>query len=181
MKDKLIIITVSAILIVLGVCGGYFVGIDSGEKLGYAKGYDKCGYDSYNKGYTLGESNGKEYVVSHIDQYVTVPKAVSYDEVVKFLKEDKTSDSKYSSDFDCVSYSKEVRDNAIKRGMKCAIVVFDLSGTKNISHAINAFETTDRGIVYFDPQTDGERFDIRVGGAYKLSEVYKITKVDIIW
>jgi hypothetical protein len=182
MKDKLVIITVSAILVILGVIGGYFVGTDSGERLGYANGYEKCGYDSYDKGYSLGYDNGKEFVVTHLDQYVTVPEAVSYDEVIAFLKSDQTDRNEYTSDFNCISFTNNIKENANKKGIRCAIVSFDLVGVnKSIGHAINAFETTDRGIVYFDPQTDGERFGIEVGGYYNLSERYKITKVDIIW
>jgi len=74
-----------------------------------------------------------------------------------------------------------LNENAIKSGIKCAVVSMDLTGKKRIGHAINAFETTDRGVVYFDPQTDGERFGIEAGGYYSLSERYKITKIDIIW
>jgi hypothetical protein len=183
MKDKLIIITVISILIVLGICGGYFVGLDGGKKLGYVDGYDKGKYDSYEKSYSLGYDNGKEFVVTHLDQYITVPKAVGYSEVVTFLRTDQTDKNEYVEQvFDCVTFTKLVKEDANGEGIKCAFVIMDLSGAKkNTSHAINAFETTDRGIVYFDPQTDGERFGIYVGGTYKLSEVYKITKVDIIW
>jgi hypothetical protein len=181
MKDKLIIITVSVILIVIGVTGGYFVGEDGGKKLGYVDGYDKGKYDSYEKGYSLGYDNGKEFVVTHLDQYVKVPKNVTYKEVVEFLKEDKTSNIKYTNDFDCMAFARIVRENANNKNIRCAIVVFDLTGTKEISHAVNAFETSDRGVVYFDPQTDGQRYKIEVGGYYVLSEIYKITQVDIIW
>jgi hypothetical protein len=184
MKDKLIIITVSAILIVLGVCGGYFVGIDGGKKLGYVDGYDKGKYDSYDKGYSLGYDNGKEFVVTHLDQYVKVPKAVKYEEVVAFIKSDQTDKNVYSDAFDCVSFTKILRENAIKKNIKCGIATFNLKSIDDnelIGHAINMFDT-DRGIVYFDPQTDGERYDIRVGGTYVLQGVsYKITKVDVIW
>jgi hypothetical protein len=186
MKDKLIIITVSAILIVIGVVGGYFIGEDGGKKLGYVDGYDKGKYDSYEKGYSLGYDNGKEFVVTHLDQYVKVPKAVGYNEVLEFLNNDATNENKYSlNDFDCTTFSTMLKSNANKIGIKCAVVSFDMYNTKTLErsgHAINCFETTDRGTVYFDPQTDGQRYDIRVGGTYVLQGVsYKITKVDVIW
>jgi hypothetical protein len=178
MKDKLIIITVSAILIVIGVVGGYFVGIDNGKKLGYVDGYDKGRYDSYEKGYSLGYDNGKEFVVTHLDDYIAVPKAVSYDEVVEFLKEDKTDKKIYIYDvFDCV------KENANKVGIRCAIVVLDLHNNKNVmGHSVNAFDTLDKGIVYFSSQTDNDVGSIQVGGSYNMSGIqYKITKVDVIW
>jgi hypothetical protein len=185
MKDKLIIITVSAILIVIGVVGGYFVGEDGGKKLGYVDGYDKGKYDSYEKGYSIGYDNGKEFVVTHLDDYVTMPKVVKYEEVVEFLKEDKTSEEYYTKQFDCISFANTVKENANKVGIKSAVVSMDLTNMgkgDDTAHAINCFETTDRGTVYFDPQTDGQRYDVRVGGTYTLQGVmYKITKVDVIW
>ena len=181
---KRTILTIGLALIIFGGAGywaGYSIGYAAGNDMGWGKCVIYGNSTGYEEGYSLGYENGKEFVVTHLDQYVSVPIAVGYDEVVRFLQEDKTNSSEYSSDFDCVSYSRMVRENADRRGIRCAVVVFDLSGTKNISHAINAFETTDRGIVYFDPQTDGERFGIEVGGYYTLSERYKITKVDTIW
>jgi len=81
-----------------------------------------------------------------------------------------------------VTFSRWVKENANSKYIKCGVVSLDLKGIKNIGHAINCFETTDRGIVYFDPQTDGQRYGIYVGGTYTLQGiVYKITKVDVIW
>jgi hypothetical protein len=166
------------------VFGAYLFGVSSGNNTGYATGYDKGSFIAYEKGYVSGYDNGKEFVVTHLDQYVTVPKSVKYDEVVEFLKEDKTSEERFVDRvFDCISFANMVKENADKRGVKCALVSMDLfNANKDIGHAINCFETTDKGIVYFDPQTDGQRYGVYVGGTYTLSGVvYKITKVDIIW
>jgi len=182
MKDKLVIICVSAVLIVGGCVAGFFVGMDGGKK----EALQECGdriYASYEQGYSMGYGNGKEYVVTHIDEYVTIPKAVAYDEVVEFLEEDKTDSSVYTNEYNCISFSATLKDRATMYGIKCAVVSMDLSGKyEDTAHAINAFDTTDKGIVYFDPQTDGERFGIYEGGTYYLlGTTYKITKVDIIW
>ena len=185
MSAKRIIIIVVIILTVFGGSGywiGYSAGYANGNAVGWGKGYEQGKYDSYEKGYSLGYDNGKEYVVAHLDQYIKVPKAVSYEEVLEFLRSDQTDKIEYSDDFDCASFSNVVRNNAISKGIKCGIASFNAENMEeHIGHAINCFETTDRGIVYFDPQTDGERYDIRVGGYYTLSERYRITKVDIIW
>jgi hypothetical protein len=140
--------------------------------------------EGFNSGNVSGYDKGKEYVITNISKYVTIPEVVDYAEVAKFLVDDKTDESSYSErDFDCVSYSRVVKDNANKKGIRCAVVSFDLENPQElIGHVIVAFETTDRGIVYFDPQTDGQRYDIYVGGTYTLQGVvYKITKVDVIW
>lgn len=182
MKDKLILISISAILIVGGCFSGFFVGMDGGEKKALQE-CEKKVYATYERGYYMGYDNGKEYVITHIDEYVTIPKAVKYDEVVEFLNRDKTDSAAYTNDYNCISFSATLKDRANSSGIKCAVVSMDLSGRyDDTAHAINAFETTDKGIVYFDPQTDGERFGIYVGGTYYLSgTTYKITKVDIIW
>jgi hypothetical protein len=125
-------------------------------------------------------------VVTHLDQYVIVPKAVKYDEVVAFLKEDKTDENKFVNQYyDCISFTRTVRDSSLNKGIKCGIATFTMSsvqGNNLMGHAINCFETSDKGTVYFDPQTDGQRYGIYVGGTYVLSGVtYKITKVDVIW
>jgi len=182
---KRTILTIVISLIVFGGAGywvGYSTGYAAGNSEGWEKGTRHGNAQGYEKGYLAGYENGKEYVVTHLDQYVIVPKAVSYEEVVSFLKKDETNEMEYSStEFDCMSYARVVRENANSQGIKCGAVIFDLTGTKNISHAVNIFETTDKGVVYFDPQTDGQRYDIEVGGYYTLSERYRITKVDIIW
>jgi len=129
-----------------------------------------------------GYENGKEFVATHLDQYVTIPKAVSYEEVVEFLKEDRTDENKYTNNYNCISFADDLKEHANTHGIKCALVSFDLEDDyESWGHAINAFETTDRGIVYFDPQTDGQRYDIEVGGYYSLPTRSKIIKVDIIW
>jgi hypothetical protein len=183
MKHKALLIISFILTPVLFLTGGIFYGYNSGNNTGYVTGYDKGSFVAYEKGYTSGYDNGKEFVLTHLEQYVTTPKAVKYDEVVAFLKADKTSDVKYTDDFDCVSFANMVRENALNQNIKCGEVSFNLkSGNTLIGHCINIFETTDRGIVYFDPQTDGQRYDVRVGGTYILQGVtYKITKVDVIW
>jgi hypothetical protein len=183
MKYKVLLSIGILVLGIACVCGAYLLGVSSGNNTGYVSGYDKGSFLAYDKGYALGYSNGQEFVVTHLEQYVTTPKAVKYDEVVAFLKEDKTDENKYYAlSYDCVSYAKDIKNNAGMKGIKSGVVSMDLSSPlERIGHAINAFDT-DRGIVYFDPQTDGQRYDVRVGGTYILQGIsYRITKVDVIW
>ena len=182
MKYKVLIIC--SFFVTVGLLFGYFTGYNIGVSAGNATGYDKGSFVGYENGYVSGYDNGKEFVETHLEQYVTTPKVVKYDEVVEFLKEDVTDKIAYSNlTFDCTSYARVIKENATTQGIKCALVVLDMSEVRgNTSHAINCFETTDRGIVYFDPQTDGQRYDVRVGGTYILQGIsYKITKVDVIW
>lgn len=187
MKHKVLIICSFFVVVglLLGYFTGYNIGVSSGNNTGYATGYGKGSFVAYEKGYVSGYDNGKEFVTTHLDQYVAVPKAVKYAEVVAFLKEDKTSDNKFTDDFNCLSFANSLNEGAIKNNIKSGVVSMDLYDTaksKLIGHAINCFETVDQGIVYFDPQTDGQRYGVYVGGTYTLQGVvYKITKVDVIW
>jgi hypothetical protein len=183
---QIIIITVIVIGLLIFGAGGYWFGYGSGKNAGHNEGLISGNSTGYKTGYEGGYSVGydKEFVVTHLDQYVTVPKVVSYNEVVTFLVSDQTDKAEYSAkDFDCTSFSNMVRNNATEKGIKCGLVSFDLvSPQKTIGHVIVVFETTDRGTVYFDPQTDGQRYGIYVGGTYSLQGItYKITKVDVIW
>ena len=102
-------------------------------------------------GYQYGLSHGRDYAIKHIEEYTTIIKAVPYSEVVRFVEEDKTETHEYTSSFDCRDFARVLKENANKRGLKCAAVVLTYSIT---GHVINAFDTTDKGIVYFNPQDD---------------------------
>ena len=143
-------------------------GIDKGTTIGEEKGQEK-GYEE-----------GKKYVVDHIDQYTHVIKPVSYGEVLSFMKEDQTDKMTYSWTNDCTTFSRVLRENANEKGIKCGIVVLDLG--YNYAHVINAFDTTDSGVVYFDPQTDNRKDNIGLGKHYSIQgQDFEITDFDIIW
>lgn len=183
MKDKILVAVVCFVFIAVGLVLGYFTGYNVGLNTGNTTGFELGKVISYEKGYISGYDNGKEYVVTHLDQYVAVPKAVSYDEVVEFLKEDKTSDNEYSTNYDCIIFTSRLKENANKIGIKCASVILDMYDSKNnsrVGHAINAFDTSDKGIVYFDPQTDQPRYNVEVGNYYNQTQ-YKITQKVLLW
>jgi len=74
----------------------------------------------------------------------------TWDQVVSFLKADKTDEMEYvAADFMCGSFAQEIHNNAEKAGIRAAWVGIDLAG-EPIGHAVNAFNTTDRGLVYTD-------------------------------
>ena len=151
---------------------GYKVGIDKGTVIGEEEGQ--------KKGYSIGYEEGKKYVVDHIDQYTHIIKPVSYGEVVDFIKTDQTNKMTYSWTNDCTTFSLILRENANDKGIKCGIVVIDLG--YNYAHVINSFETTDKGTIYFDPQTDTQKYDIGLGKHYTLQgQDFEITDFDIIW
>ncbi len=83
----------------------------------------------------------------------------TWDQVVAFLKADRTDEMEYvAEDFMCGAFAQDVHNNAEKAGIRAAWVGVDLAG-RSIGHAVNAFNTTDRGLVFTDStgQTARER------------------------
>lgn len=84
----------------------------------------------------------------------TVLSNPTWAEMAAFLKLDDTDAFAYDEDkFDCTGFAITFRDRAWRAGLRCAYVEISFSG-KAIGHALNAFETSDRGLVYIDAQDD---------------------------
>jgi hypothetical protein len=67
-----------------------------------------------------------------------------------FLFLDKTDEKPYIEGyFECASFAEEVHNNAEARGIKAAFVALFFSD-EFTGHAIDAFQTTDKGLVYID-------------------------------
>ena len=76
----------------------------------------------------------------------------TFKEALDFLEADKTDANEYIDDeYVCSHFAADVNNNAERQGIRCAIVDIRFSSS---SHAIIAFDTTDEGLVYFDPITD---------------------------
>jgi len=87
----------------------------------------------------------------------------TFEEAISFLTEDKTDSNEYADDtYVCSHFAHDVNINADSQGIRCAYV--DMRYPQS-AHAIIAFDTTDEGLVYFDPATD-ERVRPVVGKEY---------------
>ena len=87
----------------------------------------------------------------------------TFEEVIDFLGEDKTDSNEYlEEEYVCSHFAGDVNNNAESQGIRCALV--DIRFLRS-GHAIIAFETTDEGMVYFDPITD-ERVRPVIGKEY---------------
>jgi hypothetical protein len=74
----------------------------------------------------------------------------TYDQLITFLKEDKTDEHSYINDqYICTEFAKTVHNNAERSGIKAAFIGCDFK-EGGIGHAFNEFNTTDKGIVYID-------------------------------
>lgn len=88
-----------------------------------------------------------------------------YKEVQNFLEEDKTDQHEYiEGDYVCVDYASDVNNNAEEEGIRCAFVDIRFGDG---AHAIVAFQTIDKGLIYVEPQEDVIiTTDLRAGQEY---------------
>jgi hypothetical protein len=74
----------------------------------------------------------------------------TYAELIAFIEEDTTDEHHYFTfSYVCSDFAEDVHNNAEAAGIRAAWVGIDLEGDDE-GHALNAFETTDRGLVYID-------------------------------
>jgi hypothetical protein len=73
----------------------------------------------------------------------------------------------------CVDFAENLHNSAEMAGIRCGFVSIDLSGSSS-GHALNVFETTDRGLVYVDdtgvsnpgPSSCDKTVDLKLGREY---------------
>lgn len=79
------------------------------------------------------------------------PRAINVplQKVVDFIRTNQANTLPYRADrFKCTEYALRVHDDAEATGIRCALVA--LRFYKGEGHALNAFQTTDKGLVYVD-------------------------------
>lgn len=100
----------------------------------------------------------------------------SYEKLKTFLNTDLTDSIPYAvNSFVCSDYAEAVHNNAEKSGIRAAYVSVYFY-ERNKGHACNAFNTTDRGLVFVDCTapffSDLENNDAIV--TVKIGEIYKL-------
>ena len=103
-------------------------------------------------GYTSYNSNIAPSGIVQLYDYSS-SRDLSYSELLRFLKNDTTDEMAYTPGrFVCSDFAELLQHNAAKAGIRCGFV--DLRG---IDHACNAFNTTDRGVIFIDDTSSTER------------------------
>ena len=93
------------------------------------------------------------------------PAAVNptFDELIAFIKSDPTDTREYIADgpdaYVCADFAEEVHNNAERSGIRAAWVGITFENTEE-GHAINAFETTDKGLVFIDCTSGDKTCDV---------------------
>jgi hypothetical protein len=96
--------------------------------------------------------------------YAYVYRDPSWQELKDFLAADTTDANTYIPGvYVCENFSMDVKARAMQQKIHCAYVHVFLRG--EVDHAIVAFYTSDRDLVFIEPQTD-EEVDLQVGKHY---------------
>jgi len=126
---------------------GLSKGHDEGYNVGYGEGYvngNLSGYQNgYETGYVLGVTDGAGRGYNIRDP--------TYEEALSFIASDHTEQHQYSANYTCFDFTADFKMNAFKAGYKCGFVYVEFP---NASHAIVAFNTTNHGLIYIEPQND---------------------------
>lgn len=113
----------------------------------------------------------------------------SWEELKAFLLEDDTDKMEYVYPTTvCWDFANKLQKNAKEASWRCAVVRLDMTGytdpynygiAHNAGHACNAFETTDRGLVYIDctaamwgPLHQDRIVDIQIGKQYNPKHIF---------
>lgn len=108
----------------------------------------------------------------------------TYEELKKFLAENQVNWRTWvPAKYVCVDFAADLNNDAEAAGFRSAYVWivegYDSNGYK-WGHLMNGFQTTDRGFVFVEPQTDNviPESELKIGGKYWGEPIREIT---IIW
>lgn len=165
----------------VGYDRGHAVGYNEGHAQGYPEGYNTgqaAGYDSgHAKGYDAGYAGGYDAGYKEVSQTGKICKNPTYQQMKDFLRLDRTNLNVYKvgsyPDYDCDNFASDVCNNAEAADIRAAVVAIEYENSGQ-GHAIVAFETTDRGVIFIEPQSDGEvMIDVGVGYGYPTKIIKK--------
>ncbi len=126
--------------------------------------------ESYQLGYDVGYVQGVEDGAGS-GWYIRDP---TYAEAIAFINSDRTDENEFTDDYVCYDFTADFNANAFQMGYRCGFVYIEFPHS---AHAIACFNTTDRGLIYVEPQTD-EIVYVAVGRIYSGD---LIVKMGIVW
>jgi len=95
----------------------------------------------------------------------------TFQELKEFILKDTTSRNRFVlNTYECRHFATEVDNSAEAAGLRCGFVLLCFERGQ---HAVVAFETTDRGVIYIEPQTDAA-IEVAVGGMYQGRQIKEI-------
>ncbi|MFC1984151.1 hypothetical protein ACFLVO_03980 [Chloroflexota bacterium] len=149
----------------------------------YQKAYSEAHDKGYEKGYEIGLETGSNKGLIRI----TALRNPTHKEMREFLANDETDSCSFAAgEYVCSDFAAQVNNNAETGGIRAAYVRIR---SKEWGHAVVAFETVDRGLIFIEPQSDkqielviGKPFPwYLVGAVSPLTSYDPITEIEIIW
>jgi len=109
--------------------------------------------------------------------------------LLDFLRNDRTDEKAYVPGVCmCGDFARDLHNNAERAGIRAAFVVIELVGA---DHALNAFKTTDRGLVFIDctglvawepgPSNCDKLVDVRLGKRYVPKSLFPESGWSVTW
>lgn len=167
---------------------GYSAGWLDGEELGYNSGYldgldegHSAGFDDgYFVGFSEGNSTGFEFgyikgVEDGVGRGFNI-RDPTYFEALQFIQTDQTDKHEYTENYTCFNFAADFKSNAFKAGYRCGFVYIEFSDG---AHAIVCFNTTDKGIIFIEPQDDNI-VEVKMGIHYWVDNGYLCSFNDTI-
>ncbi len=144
-------------------------------------------YVYFGKAVMVGADN--DYIVLHNNPVAHNP---TWAGLKAFLQADRTDRESYvAGKFTCGDFAEMLHNNAEAAGIRAAVVAVELkpAGLAEgvINHSSNAFETTDRGIVFIDVTSSSQGFyadkivNVIVGNEYQPMAIFNLPGQAQIW
>ena len=132
------------------IAAAYADSYEAGFAQTYDIGYQEAFGEPFDKGYAKGYEIGletKEGVARRVEL-----RNPTHKEMWEFLTHDDTDANPHVvGEYECVDFSAQLINNAKANGTRAAYVHI---GAEKWAHALVAFETVDRGLIFIEPQTD---------------------------
>lgn len=162
--DIVVYISVTHSSVSRSIVAAYEDGYGEGYLQTYENGYQAAYDESYTKGYEKGLEVGLE--IGSGEEVTTLVEVhnPTYKELREFLVHDKTDSNLYIRGvYMCADFAADLNNNAEHQGIRAAYVIVR---ARTWSHALVAFETVDRGLVFVEPISD-THVKVEVGEAYR--------------
>jgi len=184
--DLLVYISVTNSNAGKSILTAYEEGYGEGYLETFGGGYEAAYEEAYAKGYEKGFELGLE--VGSGEEAITLVEVhnPTYKELREFLERDKTDANLYIRGiYMCADFAADVNNNAERQGIRAAYVIIRARGW---SHAVVAFETTDRGIIFIEPISDAvvkvvvdEPYRWYAGGTGATRYDDTVVDIELIW
>jgi len=172
---------IGVMMAIVMLCSGTaFVSYTYGQHVGYGSGYqtgqeatlgqvevqEQAKQSDYQSGYDAGRQASLKDTSNRYSL-----RNPSFQEMLEFIAKDNTNERQYAEgEYVCVDFSHQVNNNAEAQGIRCAVV--DIFYPDGKGHTIVAFETTDKGLQFVEPQFD-HLVSVMVGKSYSQTNKYK--------